>query len=116
MTSAKIKTLLTDIYNISSPLNRWLKLTPKINVIHLNQDADIFLSNNTICYFDSGNETIIISNSKRGAYKNIDLETTHQTKKDAFNENLSYFTFDKVGGFIASLILGPGGVYTKRPY
>ena len=105
----KIETVLETIYGISSPMNIWLKL-PQISIIYLDQDANIYLSDNQLFYFDTEEDSLLISEDN--SYVNLE---TVETAKSSYPVHTK-FTLGSIGGFISSSIMGPSGIYLKRRF
>lgn len=109
MTAAKIKKILESSYGISSPLNCWLKL-PNIEIIYLNQDANLYLKNSELYYFDSLTNMMYIS--KNLPYIELDPNDIKETLK-------SYpisvrIDMSKIAGFISTVKYNGSGLYLNK--
>ena len=107
MTSNQIISALKH-YGISSPENKWLKLT-NISVIKLISDSNIYIdANSELYYFDTTNNMLY---STFGKFFNYDKS---ETDKTAYKHHRIYH-FDAISGFINSTEAGPyGSYYTKK--
>lgn len=111
MDKKKIEMILSDIYGISDPFDRWIKL-PQISIIYLDQDANIYVNENCIFYFNSEDMTLNLSQSYK--YKNMSAEDI-KSSLDEYNIT-SRFTLSMVTGFINTVTSGPYGTYINRRF
>ena len=109
MTSSKIETLLEEYYGMSNPLNKWLRFR-EISIIYLSQDANIYIGEDQIFYFDTSDNSLNIS--ENDSYKDIDLDG--KTSIDDFPVHTK-LPIDTIAGFISTSVMSPYGAYiTKR--
>ena len=111
MTPTKIKMILEEKYGISNSFDRWLKL-PQISVIHLNQDANIYINDNSLYYFNSDENTLCISTSY--FHKNL-KDSDINSSFNSYTVS-TRFTLDSITGFIATVVAGPYGTYINRRF
>lgn len=111
MNKTKIQTVLSEVYGITDPLNRWIKL-PQISVIYLDQDANIYVNENCLFYFNSNDNTLNLAQNY--VYKNL----SSQDIKSSLDSYLitSRFDLNKVAGFINTVVSGPYGTYINRRF
>lgn len=111
MNKTKIQTILSEVYGITNPFNRWIKL-PQISVIYLDQDANIYINENCLFYFNTDDDTLNLAQNY--SYKSL----TAQDIKSALDSYLitSRFDFNKISGFINTVVSGPYGTYINRRF
>jgi hypothetical protein len=108
MTSNQINICLTS-FGITDPMNKWLKPT-QFPIIFLDQDSNIFTSDNDeLYYFDSTNNILRVAHSV-GSYKTI---TNDASSVSSYPSDRCY-DFSIISGFIRSVYCGIlGSYYTK---
>lgn len=111
MTPTKIKKILETFYGISNPFDRWLKL-PQISIIHLAQDANIYLDNDSLYYFSSATEELFIST--RYSHVNLTNENINPSL-DSYSIT-NRFQLKSIAGFISTSVSGPYGTYINRRF
>ena len=110
MTSNKIKTILEEYYGISSPFNKWIRFKD-ITIIYLAQDANIFIGDDQIFYFDTSDNTLNISENS----KYISMDLSGKTELDDFPVHTK-LSIDAIAGFISTSTRGPYGAYLTKKF
>ena len=105
MEKSKIEKFLGITYD------KWLKL-PQISIIHLDQDANIYINENSLFYFSSEDNTLNLAQN----YKYINIDVTNLGNDIAAFPITSRFSLDKVSGFISTVEAGPYGTYINRRF
>ena len=103
-----IKKILSDYYSV--PTDQWVRLTPNITVIYLDQDANLYTDEDELYYFDSS--TNVLSISKRYGYSTLtEIKPAYGSYKPYI-----YVDMNKITGFVSTSVMGPSGTYFERPY
>lgn len=111
MTQTKLQNILSVNYGISDVFDRWLKL-PQISIIYLEQDANIYINDNMIFYFNSDDMTLNLS--QHYSYVRVD---GNDLGDDITKYRItSRFDINSISGFISSVVSGPYGSYINRRF
>lgn len=99
-----------SIYNIET--DKWVRLTPTISEIILDQDATIYTDEDELYYFDSSSELMTLS--KAYGYSNIkkeNISTAYGSYKHSY-----ILDMNRIVGFVSTTIMGPYGSYFERAF
>ena len=105
MEKSKIEKFLGISYD------KWLKL-PQISIIHLDQDANIYINENCLFYFNSTDNTLNLAQN----YRYINIDTSNLGSDINTFPITSRFSLDRVTGFISTVESGPYGTYINRRF
>ena len=107
MTTSQIKNILSETFGISSPMDKWIRL-PQASIIFLSQDANLYLNDSFIFYFNSKDETMNISKYHK-------TDEILKSKLNDYKRNI-ITPFDKIGGFISSTVNTGAGLFLIRKF
>ena len=108
MTPAQITHVLGS-YEL--PINQWITLEEVFPLIHLSQDANLYIDSSRERYkFNNDDELLEIAHGKTmsdGTFKSINNETSNYTPDE-------FISYDLIAGFCRTVYKGPHGTYLTK--